>query len=249
MESTKKILAIMTQDPVFEKMEPIFKRASMEVTRATSGTRSLILATNVRYDLIVAEYPLPDLSIVDFLEILQSPTLANAHSPVVLLTKADYAEDLGAQIDSERVEVLPVGASTEALQRHVAASLGVAQRKTDRLLVQLQLAVETGNLLRACQTSNVSESGMLIHTSRRAPVGSEVEVTFHLPGDPRPIDGVVKVVRHTSPGTEKTQGMGVTFVRLPEGGRERLRDYVQGRMVFRDEDVLPPNLEQSPAAP
>lgn len=55
MDSTKKILAIITQDPVFEKMEPIFKRASMEVTRATNGTRSLILATNVRYDLVVAE--------------------------------------------------------------------------------------------------------------------------------------------------------------------------------------------------
>ncbi len=249
MESTKKILAIITLDSVFEKMEPIFTRAAMEVTRATNGTRSLILATNVRYDLIVAEYPLPDLSIVDFLEILQSPTLANAHSPVVLLTKDEHAEDLGAQINSDRVEVLPIGASAEALQQHVAASLGVAQRKTSRLLVQLQLAVESGNLLRACQTSNVSESGMLIHTSRRAPVGSEVEVTFHLPGDPRPIDGAVKVVRHTSPGTEQTQGMGVTFVRLPEGARERLRDYVQGRLVFREEEVLPFELEQSPAAP
>ena len=97
MDSTKKILAIITQDSVFEKMEPIFTRASMEVTRATNGTRSLILATNVRYDLIVAEYPLPDLSIVDFLEILQSPTLANAHSPVVLLTKDEHAEDLATQ--------------------------------------------------------------------------------------------------------------------------------------------------------
>ena len=28
MESTKKILAIITQDPLFEKMEPIFSRAS-----------------------------------------------------------------------------------------------------------------------------------------------------------------------------------------------------------------------------
>ena len=249
MDSTKKILAIITQDSVFEKMEPIFTRASMEVTRATNGTRSLILATNVRYDLIVAEYPLPDLSIVDFLEILQSPTLANAHSPVVLLTKDEHAEDLGAQIDSNRVEVLPIGASAEALQQHVAASLGVAQRKTSRLLVQLQLAVETGNLLRACQTSNVSESGMLIHTSRRVPVGSEVEVTFHLPGDPLPIDGVVKVVRHTDPGNEQTQGMGVAFLRLPEGARERLRDYVQGRMVIREEEVLPFDFDQVPAAP
>ena len=142
MESTKKILAIITQDPVFEKLEPIFKRASMEVTRATNGTRSLILATNVRYDLLVAEYPLPDLSIVDFLGILQSPTLANAHSPVVLLTKDDYSEDLGAQIDCERVEVLPISASAEALQHHVAISLGVAQRKTSRILVQMQLAAD-----------------------------------------------------------------------------------------------------------
>ena len=249
MESTKKILAIITQDKVFEKMDPIFQRASMEVTRATNGTRSLILATNVRYDLVVAEYPLPDLSIIDFLGILQSPTLANAHSPVVLLTQDDHAKELGAQIDSDRVEVLPISASAEALQRHVANSLGVAQRKTTRLLVQLQLAVETGNLLRACQTSNVSETGMLIHTSRRAPVGSEVEVTFHLPGDPRPIDGVVRVVRHTDPGSETTQGMGVTFVRLPEGARERLRDYVKGRLVIAEEDFPPFELEQSPAAP
>lgn len=249
MEPTIKILAIISQDTVFEKMVPIFKRASMEVTRATNATRSLILATNVRYDLVVAEYPLPDLSIVDFLEILQSPTLANAHSPVVLLTRDDQAEELGAQMAGERVEVLPLSASAEALQRHVAVSLGVAERKTSRLLVQLQLAVETGNLLRACQTSNVSETGMLIHTSRRAPVGSEVEVTFHLPGDPRPIDGVVKVVRHTNDGTESTQGMGVTFVRLPEGARERLRDYVQGRMVMREEEVLPFDVGPSPAFP
>jgi c-di-GMP-binding flagellar brake protein YcgR len=76
-----------------------------------------------------------------------------------------------------------------------------------------------------------------------------VEVTFHLPGDPRPIDGVVRVVRHTTPGTETTQGMGVTFVRLPEGARERLRDYVQGRMVIQEEEVLPFSFEQPPAAP
>ena len=249
MESTKKILAIITQDSVFEKMEPIFKRASIEVTRATNGTRSLILATNVRYDLVVAEYPLPDLSIVDFLDILQSPTLANAHTGVVLLTRDDHAEDIGTQIDSERVEVLPLSASREALQRHVASSLGVAPRKASRLLVQLEVASESGNFLRACQTSNVSETGMLIHTSRRVPVGSEVEVTFHLPGDSRPIDGVVKVVRHTRPGREETQGMGVTFVRLPEGARERLRDYVQGRMVIRDEEILPFDFEQPPVVP
>jgi len=249
MESTKKILAIIAQDSIFEKMEPIFERASMEVTRATNATRSLILATNVRYDLLVAEYPLPDLSIVDFLEILQSPTLANAHSPVVLLTEDGYAEDLGDQIDCERVEVLPLSASSEALQRHVAAALGVAERKTSRLLVQMQLEVETGSLLRACQTSNVSETGMLIHTSRMAPIGSEVEVTFHLPGDPRPIDGVVTVVRHTDPGEESTRGMGVTFLRLPEGARERLRDYVHGRMVIREEEVLPLGFEQSSVAP
>ena len=37
MESTKKILAIITLDSVFEKMEPIFTRAAMEVTRATTA--------------------------------------------------------------------------------------------------------------------------------------------------------------------------------------------------------------------
>jgi hypothetical protein len=42
--------------------------------------------------------------------------------------------------------------------------------------------------------------------------------------------------------------MGVTFVRLPEGARERLRDFVQGRMVIQEEEVLPFSFEQPPVA-
>lgn len=244
----KKVLAIVPQDDLYSKLESLFARTSINVTRATTGTSSLILATNITFDLIVSEYPLPDLSIVDFLEILGSPTLPSADSPVILLTEDDQALSLAEHLSSEQVQVAPRSSPEEALQNHVARCLGISTRKLGRVLVQLRVEGPFGDLQRACQTSNISESGMLIHTSRLMPVDSELELTFHLPGDPRPIDGVVKVVRHTDPAREKLAGMGVTFLRLPEGARQRLLDYVNGRLVLPEEEEVPPLAMENPPA-
>ena len=83
MEHKKKILAIVPQQEIYDKLEPVLRRDSLDVSRAANATSSLILATNVSYDLIIAEYPLPDLSIVDFLGILQAPTLPCEETPIL----------------------------------------------------------------------------------------------------------------------------------------------------------------------
>ena len=75
-----------TPEVLFDKLAAMLGRDSFEVSRAANATGSLILATNVAYDLIIAEYPLPDLSIVDFLGILQAPTLPSADSPILLIS-------------------------------------------------------------------------------------------------------------------------------------------------------------------
>lgn len=236
-----KILAIVPDPTLYQKISPILERDGFEVSRAANATGSLILATNVGYDLIVAVYPLPDLSIVDFLGILQAPTLPSADSRILLLAADDQVAGIRRHVEgNEHITVMPQSAAAESLQDTLAECLSsVSARKNSRLMVQLETEVDSGKMMRLCQTSNVSESGMLIHTSRLVPLESEVVISFFLPGDPRPIAAAVKVVRHTDPAKEKVRGMGVVFTSLQRPSRDKLREFVTGRWVAPEDSFEP----------
>ena len=238
MEQKKKVLVIVPQPELFLKLEPILKRDSIEVSRSANATSSLILATNVVYDLIVAEYPLPDLSIVDFLGILQAPSLPSSETQILLICKEDQMAGVLQHTQSDdRVMVVPQQSSAQILHSALAGSLtSIADRKASRLMIQFEATLGAGKLMRICQTSNVSESGLLIHTTRLIPLETEMDVSFYLPGDPRPIDGKVRVVRHSDPQREEKVGMGVEFLHLPPTAREKLRDFVEGK--WRETDDL-----------
>jgi len=240
MEQKKKVLAIVPQQELYLKLEPVLKRDLIEVSRSANATSSLILATNVTYDLIVVEYPLPDLSIVDFLGILKAPTLPSAQTQILVLTKRDQVETVSQHTEGDdRVKVVPQHASAQFLHSALAGSLrDIAERKKSRLMVQFEAKLGAGKLMRICQTSNVSESGLLIHTTRLIPLETEMNVSFYLPGDPRPIDGRVRVVRHTDPRREEQTGMGVQFVHLPDTAREKLSDYVDGNWSEPEDHLL-----------
>ena len=247
MEQTKKVLVIVPQQEIYDKLEPVLLRDTIEVSRAANATSSLILATNVRYDLIVAEYPLPDLSIVDFLGILQAPTLPCEETPVLLITEDEHVAGVTKQVEArETIKVLAQSSAAEQLQRELTKGLSnVAVRKDSRLLVEIETEIGAGNLRRVCQTSNLSETGMLLHTSRLFPVDTEAAVSFHLPGDPRTIEGTVRVVRHTDPDRESLPGMGVLFTELPNPSRDKLRDYVANRYMAPEETLT---VQQQPSA-
>jgi hypothetical protein len=239
MEQKKKILVIVPQQEIYEKLEPVLQRDSLDVSRSANATSSLILATNVTYDLIIAEYPLPDLSIVDFLGILQAPTLPCEKTPIVLIANDEHVEGVAKHVEGkELITVLAQSSAAEHLQAELARGISnVAIRKDSRLLVQIETEVDAGSLMRVCQTSNLSESGMMLHTSRLFPVDSEASVSFHLPGDPRTIEGTIKIVRHADPEREQMSGMGVQFTQLGNTSRDKLRDYVANRYIALEETI------------
>ena len=251
MGEKRTILAIVPQQSLYDKLEPVLRRETFEVSRAANATSSLVLATNVRYDMIVAEYPLPDLSIVDFLGILQAPTLPCEQTPILLLAEDEHVASVADKLAGrETISVASQSSAAWQLQQKLSAGLSdVAVRKRSRLMVQIQTAVDMGTLMRVCQTSNLSETGMLLHTSRVFPLDTVATVSFNLPGDPRTIEGSVRVVRHTDRQREHLPGMGVEFTHLEAAARERLRDYVADRYVAAEEllTVSPQALDQKRA--
>jgi Tfp pilus assembly protein PilZ len=75
--------------------------------------------------------------------------------------------------------------------------------------------------------SDLSETGVFVHTADLLPIGSEIELRFIVfPEEPVLFEGKGKVVRH---GTDPI-GMGVEFVELEETAKDVVR-----KILLRDE--------------
>ncbi len=75
--------------------------------------------------------------------------------------------------------------------------------------------------------SDLSETGVFVHTEELLPIGSDIELRFTVfPEEPVLFEGTGKVVRH---GTDPT-GMGVEFVELDDTARDVVR-----KILLRDE--------------
>ncbi len=81
------------------------------------------------------------------------------------------------------------------------------------------------------QSTNLSESGMFIHTNKIYSIGVVVGVELILQGQSEaPLFVKGRVVRVTEPGGDKPSGMGVEFFDVPPRERSRIRRLVWGAM-------------------
>lgn len=126
---------------------------------------------------------------------------------------------------------------SEPLEIHRALSdlLGVAARRTSRLLVQIDVSLEGGNCLRVLPSQNISQSGILLRGGLQLEVGEMVSFKFSLPGDDALIDGTARVIRHTSKH-EATVGTAIEFRRIDRLDQRRIADFVH---VGLDEPLEP----------
>jgi Tfp pilus assembly protein PilZ len=90
----------------------------------------------------------------------------------------------------------------------------------------MAVRVGDGAVLRACQSENISVSGMLIRTSEEFPIGSQVRLEFALTDDDEPLVCLAEVVRYTEPVKEKIRGMGVNFLSFEDDGWSRLEGFL-----------------------
>ena len=186
-----------------------------------------MLTRNLHYDLIVVGYPMPELDPAGLLATIRSPDSASQETPVLVLAEEEDLPDLSTLVPASRTRAIDAGSHPDEMARTVASLLGIAARAPTRLLVQIQARTGTRTGQRIVQTENISESGMLLRTRERVDVGTELDLEFSLPGDPRPIRGRAVVVRHAVAEVEPAVGFAIRFLQLAPGSAKRLRRHVE----------------------
>lgn len=74
---------------------------------------------------------------------------------------------------------------------------------------------------------NISVKGMLLETGEPLDIGSKLDLTFTLPGGTA-LRVVGQVVREDPAGADGLARLGIEFLILRDGARERIRAYVEG---------------------
>jgi len=76
---------------------------------------------------------------------------------------------------------------------------------------------------------NVSGGGMFLITQDPFPPQTKLRISFNLPNDPDPIEATGEVVwrRTEREAPERQPGMGIRFVEIDQGDRERIRSFVR----------------------
>ena len=239
MPTQQRILTIILSRELFDKLKPFLGRESLDISTVTNGKGSLVLLHNLEFSLIIMEHPLPDMELGEFLREARSPESRCRRTPVLALTREDPAA-LAATLDDPHLTCHTIDAGTDELLMLAANRLGVAARRASRLLVQIKVELGAAQILRACQSVNISESGLLLRTERPLPLETEVDLNFTLPYTSRQIRAQGRVVRYTNRDAEGLVGLAVHFDAIGDEDREAIATFIADRAApsaVRGEDA------------
>ncbi|MEE8367772.1 MAG: PilZ domain-containing protein, partial [Thermoanaerobaculia bacterium] len=255
MRKRRTALAVIRSDDFYDTICSSCKRFADRFDRVVNAQRARIFTTNNFYNLILVEHPLEGLDNLTFLTSLRSTSSLCRNSPIISFS-GDPAELAALKsLSGSTRESLPLDSRPYEISQAVIRLLSMSVRSPIEILVQMVVKENDKKLLLACQTKNLSSTGMLLRTSNNLPEGTELDFTFNLPNDERTIQGTAKVVRRAFQKSERIEGMGVLFTNLDGESSKSITDFVKKKSVLPAPPVAkkirstpPPVRDQSTSA-
>jgi CheY-like chemotaxis protein len=191
------------------------------VTRHVASTfqEGLIKAVAARPELVLVEHELPQATRL-VRDLRGDPSTRHLSIAVMVRGDAGLPEVELLASGANAVLRLPAGPDWDG---RLGRLIGVAARREARLPVAIELIALPGGTVEHVEGTalNISASGMLLECAAELPVGTDVDLSFRLPGSREEIVGCACVVRHDGPGRH-----GLCFYALERGGAERISAFV-----------------------
>jgi DNA-binding response OmpR family regulator len=210
--SGKRVLLIGAPPGFADAVAPLLTRDGIVVDRLAASPAVVELVARASFHLVLIGLPAPTGFLNELLRSIRRPGGLCRNASVLLV---------GGEVGAPEVaSANAIGANgridwpqpPDPLRERLAAALEIAPRKDVRVLAKIRVAMATRTKRMACQSVNVSRSGILLRTEESIEIGTEAELEFALPGDTEPISVLARVVRHMEFGKEHARGIGFVFL-------------------------------------
>jgi uncharacterized protein (TIGR02266 family) len=212
MGKKSNILVVEVGADEYDNVAPHLLQALFEVDRVPSAVSALELLKVVPFSAVICRYPLGEIECRDFVATIKAPTSASRSASIALVTDPELVGETGIMLENGVDLVLSLGDPQGEREAMLCTLLGIQPRRSLRVLVKLSVQINSGGTDRfVSQTHDVSGSGMFVITKKSIAVGTDVGVSFTLPGENRPFEGKAKVSRVAEPSNQGPQGLGIHF--------------------------------------
>ncbi len=218
----KKVLLASTAKVFLKRNANLLTGRGFELITTTSGNSALKLHEEYRFDLILADLRLDEMSGCTLCSMIRSGSIA-PQVPMILI-----CHNIAGSI--ERVE--QSGASAMLLKpvdpikllETVGSFLHERIGRSRRVVLQVNVISRKLNLDFTCHSHDISNSGILLETEYLLPLGSKISCEFTLPGSSS-IISEGEVVRFMT-AAECANLYGIRFVGLPSSQRAAIDAYI-----------------------
>jgi hypothetical protein len=232
MRKKRTALVIVRSDDFYDSIRSSCKRFVDRFDRVANAQRARVFATNNYYSLIVTQHPLEGLDNQTLLASLRSSSSLCRNSPI--LSFSDDPAELAAlqAIGGALRESLPMDSTSFDIGQAIIRLMSMSVRSPLEILVHIVVNKDGKRQLLACQTKNISSTGMLLRTTNELPPNTKLDFSFNLPDNENTIQGTAKVVRKVFPKSERVEGMGVLFTNLDGESSKSITDFVKTQSVL-----------------
>lgn len=224
----QRVLLVGDAERHLETLRPVFDQFLIEPLVVPTGKLAQSVARELPVDLVIAGHPVPDMRTAGFVRGLREAGTGGFQ--IVVLARRSSFGGL-SRLQGPGIKLVCTDPGGEKLEQDIAACLKIAPRTRSRMMVTLDVRVGNLRIRRMCQAVNLSETGMLVRSTDRLPLGERVTFEIPLPDQDLPLKGEAEVVRHADPVVERLEGMGLRFGQLEARQSSRLQDYLRDRIL------------------
>lgn len=203
--------------------ETILRRRDMLIMTSLAGSDGLVKARIERPNLIIFGYDLFDMSAPEFCREIRADDHIRGTSLLLVCDRAHQDHgDLCIAAGCNDVIFRPL--QKRELDQKVEKLTSIPVRRQLRTITKIEVSLEKNGRFVLGRSVNISANGMLLEVDKMLPQDSPVRLHFYLPGDARPLQLNVEILRAEYSGT--TPKYGVRFVDAGEEDRDRIERFV-----------------------
>jgi CheY-like chemotaxis protein len=219
----KKIIVATAQGHFSGKDKNILDRTDLVIFHALSGTDVLSIHKAEKADLIIMDIDLPVISADKVCAMIRDDDALRKVSIALLCN--NNKSDIGRCIESKANAYFIRPLDPVLFDDKISQLLDIAERKTCRILIRIEVKCEMGTSSFFCSSKDLSVSGILLETDKPLVKGDVLTCSFFLPNSVRIVtEGkVVRVQRRTV----RTFFYGIEFIALQPEYKEIIETFIK----------------------
>src|SRR5579859_5589078 len=186
--------------------ESLLRRRKATITTALAGSEALAKAREEQPHLIMFGYDLFDMSAPEFCREIRNDEVTKMISLLFVGDRAN--EEHGNRcLKAGCNDVIYKPVLQHELDDKIAKLTSIPARRQLRTLTRVEVSVDNRGRFILGRSMNISATGMLLETDRVLPGEGPLRLQFYLPGESRPVQVTIEVLRSEFIGTAARYGV------------------------------------------